>query len=376
MQKIDYFDVLIVYSGLTARSPRSRSQLPFDPQGAAANRNDTYSYFLSEAARSGLKTAFATTDDVVAAGTCSDYWITVSGKWKKVHQKCFAPVIFDKCFPVNMIETKQRSLLFSKPSVESFSSDRLVKLFFDKLTTYQKLPQMSIPTVKVKSTNEAAVRDTIAKLEKMKRSYKTTEDFGSDFILKDRFGIGGYYIFKITAGAAVAEIVQITQKNPQISFVLQPFINFEKGFSISDQTRATDIRVIYMGTQRIQSYTRTAKQGDFRCNMHQGGTIMYTKWSQLPPELLRLADKTAQELAAPNTLYAIDFIVANSGRCFLLEGNTSPGIDWYPGRTLDALHSKRLIAAILTELERRVKKNKSLLSKTQKSSSTTANFAL
>lgn len=354
MNDLAVFDVLVVYAGRLVRSAFSRAKVPFDPAGEHANRNMSYAYVLDEAKRQGLRMAFASSDDVSDPGTCSSYWTHDATGWHKHTVECFAPHIFDKCAPINKTQRAARTLLFANEDVRPFTNKKLVNLFLDKQATYERLPHMTIPTVTVRGTRLPSAQNAIEKLQTLIANAPVPEDFGSEFILKDRLGAGGEDIYRIPSENAAAQISKLVTEHPDVSFILQPFVNFQHGFSLTSEHRATDIRIIYMGSERVHAYTRTAKKGDFRCNMHQGGSIEYIDWEQLPEQLLADADETAQKLQVPHSLYAIDFIVADSGATYLLEGNTTPGIDWYPGNAEDEANAHELIAVIIKELKRRV----------------------
>ncbi|MFZ2975951.1 MAG: hypothetical protein WA055_04990, partial [Candidatus Moraniibacteriota bacterium] len=170
-----------------------------------------------------------------------------------------------------------------------------------------------------------------------------SSDYTREIIMKDRHGAGGWHVYKI-APYSYKKILSIMQKNPTISFIIQPFTLFD----------AKDIRLIYIGGKLLQSYFRQAKSGDFRCNEHQGGTSTYIKLSTIPKDILTKSNFIVSSLNHANTLFALDFIVGTSGRIHFIEGNTGPGLSWNKHNVKEVFMGKQLIRAIVQNLASRL----------------------
>ncbi|MDQ5951254.1 MAG: ribosomal protein S6--L-glutamate ligase [Patescibacteria group bacterium] len=348
MMDTKHFDVLVVYSSNIAASAALYSQnrnTPFTPD---SSYNQAYQYLLESCKKKGLTAAFSTTADITGAGQCDSYWVVENKTWKKVNNSCLSLNIFDKFSDKGSALQAAQSLCFSSDEIKPFNSKFLKKIFTDKLKTYNLLAEFCIPTVALKTKNQATITQSLTHLMQLVASHPQSADFSSTIIMKDRKGAEGNLIFKIEKPTA-AKVSHIITQNPGIQFILQPFVHFDKGFAYKNLETATDIRLMFQKGKIIQTYIRTAKKGDFRCNQHQGGTVIYTDVSEIPQKVLDHAQKVSAALGKRKGLYAIDFIVSNSGAVYMLEGNCNPGIVWDLNFKQDELMAKELIRGIVDE---------------------------
>jgi glutathione synthase/RimK-type ligase-like ATP-grasp enzyme len=255
-------------------------------------------------------------------------------------------LIFDKFSPTQKGIKSRRQLLFSETSVKPFNDPDLYDLFFDKQLTYENLSKYTIPTVSVKNNTLKSIYNACQTLTKLIRQHQDLTDFNSDIIMKDRFGAGGRHVYKFKSNRS-KDMLAIANKNPNISFVIQPFIP-----SVS---APTDIRFIYLMGKIVQSYIRVAAAGEFRCNEHQGGLLTYLPLAQIPPALVAKSSLIADILDKNYSLFALDFIISNNGNTYLLEGNTGPGLDWDTNLKTNEIEAKKLIRLVVSELAVRVK---------------------
>ena len=136
--------------------------------------------------------------------------------------------------------------------------------------------------------------------------------------------------------------------------MLQPFVQFNTGYTYNKRAGFIDIRMIYLGQRVVQVYIRRAKRGDFRCNEHQGGELHYITLKEVPLKVRMFAKRIAQDLNVDSELYALDFVISNNGHVFLMEGNTRPGIDWNLSLKKNERMAKKLIRVIVGEIAKRV----------------------
>lgn len=366
MNTIRNFDVLIVYSEGVARSAMQNYKTPFSIK-EKENYNVAYAYFLKTCAKYGLTAAFTTSVDIKKAGVCCAFWTWEQNMWVKNIQNASSLLIFDKLSPINKLRKEQRDLLFSSTSVKSYSDTFLFDLFFDKQLTYNTLLDYSLPTISLQSTSRVLIRKSIGSLRVLVKDHGASLDFQESIILKDRFGAGGNNIYKIDSNHD-AKIQSIMIANPGISFIVQPYVSFGKGYSYKNYKRATDIRIIFEGQRIVQTYIRMASLDDFRCNEHQGGTLIYTSLKDIPKLVLKNARVIAKILGKKYALYALDFIVSDNGNIFLLEGNNGPGLDWNLSLKINEQKSKRLIRTIVKELQVRSEIQKNALVQSRVSS--------
>lgn len=352
MTDIAKLDVLIVYNSHIIEAPRRSSRLakPFPPDNDSLNL--AYAYFLEVSGKANLSAGLASSSCITGPGTCKSYWTYEDGNWIKNFSTVKSKLIFDKFSPKTPFTVALRHLLFSHTNVASFNSYSLFKLFFDKLKTYRKVASDAIPTVAIHTNSLHGVRVACSALKKICRDHPQSKDFGEEIILKDRYGAGGRHIFKIAAGN-YSEIKSLLAKHPTLSFIIQPLLNFDRGLMYKGNHLASDIRLIFLSGKIVSCYLRIAESGDFRCNQHQGGTLIYLDKSELPKSVLKKSLSIARVLNKKSSLFTLDFLVANSGNPYLLEGNTGPGLNWDENDVLDQKESKKLIRAIVKQLARR-----------------------
>jgi hypothetical protein len=355
MQDHNLFDVLVVYTNGIATSAANTldsSTKPFSHASGRLNYNHAYAYFLETCRHLGLSAAFSTVDSIIEAGTCKSYWEYHSKSWHKKRRKCYSNQIFEKFSPINPDMINKRKLLFSSDKVQPFNDHHLASLFFDKCKTYRKFAGFTIPTVAIKNANPNNIRQSLKTLRQLIKAQPYPNDFGQQIILKDRYGAGGINIYLVTE-KYIDQIQRILDAQPRVSFIIQPLVKFERGYSYQGKTAATDIRLIYQYGKIIQTYVRIAKAGDFRCNEHQGGELIYVTLEDIPKQVIAAGEKIAAKLCK-RSLYALDFVVTDLGNVYLLEGNIGPGIDWNLALKKNEYMSKALIQAIVEEFVIRV----------------------
>ncbi len=352
MNKLITFDVLVVYTKSLAKSAsdnRLGNTSPFVVGSTSESYSQVYGYFLETCREHGLRAAFTTSADIIGAGLCRSYWIYKNKRWHKYNSPCFSSLIFDKFSPTKKKIRMSRDLLFSSNRIKSFNDPELFGKFFDKQQTYNELSEFAIPTVSLEEKTLEGAKTACQKLAKLVKKCPYSEDYGTDLVLKDRYGAGGRRVYKV-GGKKYSEILRKIKHNSKASFVVQPMVKFDLGFTYENYSVPTDIRLIYLGGKVVQSYIRRACPGDFRCNEHLGGSLTYLPLSILPSKLIEKADIISQKLNQSGSLYALDFIISNNGNIFLLEGNTGPGLDWNVTEQENEREAKHLIQLIVKEL--------------------------
>src|SRR5690606_35172837 len=101
-------------------------------------------------------------------------------------------------------------------------------------------------------------------------------------------------------------------------FLVQEFIKESGG---------SDIRCFVIGDKVVASMQRSAQPGEFRSNLHRGGTASVVK---LRPEERKLAVRAAQVMGLD--LAGVDLIRSSHGP-LVLEVNSSPGLEGIEGAT-------------------------------------------
>lgn len=356
MDEVTTFDLLIVYSEKIATSASSLSEdvtAPFAKKSGNENYNLVYGYFLETCRKNNLKAAFATSADIVGAGKCQSYWLFENETWIKTRKTGFSKLIFDKFSPTNKKIKVSRNLFFSSKRIRPFNNPSLFNLCFDKQKTYNKLHQFSIPTITIEENNRKGVDKARKALKGKIVRHQHKDDFSEEIVMKNRFGAGGRNVYKFKANQA-SRMTASVKKHKKISFIIQPFVKFDKGYCYRNHQVSTDIRLIYLGKKIVQTYIRMAKTGDFRCNEHQGGLLKYIPKKEVPSKVVAVSRKITKILDKKSSLFALDFIISNDGNVYLLEANTGPGLDWNLSIKENEIEAKKLIRIIVKELTKRI----------------------
>ncbi len=354
MNQATIFDVLIVYSERLAASAGSLSKTaaaPFAKGSGNESYNLVYRYFLRTCRKNGLRAAFTTSADIVGAGKCKNFWLFENETWIRMRKMGFSRLIFDKFSPRGKNIKASRELLFSSRRIKPFNNPDLFNLCFDKQKTYDRLSKFSIPTITVDRSK--GIGQACRRLKKKVARHLCREDFSKEIIIKDRFGAGGRLVYKFKANQ-IRLMTALIKKHKKISFVIQPFVKFDKGFKYQNSPVPTDIRLIYFGKKIVQTYIRVAKKGNFICNEHQGGLLKYVSKNKLPSGVTAVSKNIANILNKKSSLFTLDFIISNRGNIYLLEANAGPGLDWNLSIKENEIEAKKLIRFIVKEMTERV----------------------
>lgn len=361
MKKNDTFDVIVVYLETIAKSARDtqyKGRSPFPCTGKQGEYNDSYSYLLSRCKKTGMKAAFTTSKDIVGPGLFQSYW-TYDSKWTKHPGKASSGVLFDKFTPSTPEQQHRLELMTSKKSVYTFSNKEMKNVFVDKLNTYTYFKEYAIPTVAIATPSRRTIAQARSTLDTVLDHHQYEMDVDDGYIVKDQTGSCGYKIYKVdfdTVGSKDIMKYYAHDKNEKklLSYVLQPFIDCTDGFHFENYSGFIDLRLILLNQKIIQAYIRVAQDGNFKCNEHQGGDLVYIPLSAIPRTVRTMSKQITRQLHSivdlKHSLFALDFIQSNNGNLYFIEGNTNPGIDWDHGKEINEVKSKELIDIIVREL--------------------------
>ena len=133
----------------------------------------------------------------------------------------------------------------------------------------------------------------------------------------------------------VAESVINAFKSVNTNILVQEFIKEANG---------QDIRCFVVNGRVVASMQRQAQKGEFRANIHQGGTASIVK---ITADEKKLALKAAKVLNL--AVAGVDIIRSNKGP-LLLEVNSSPGLEGIENAT-----GKDIANAMIMAIEKRLK---------------------
>jgi hypothetical protein len=71
---------------------------------------------------------------------------------------------------------------------------------------------------------------------------------------------------------------------------------------------------------------------------------------EIPQDLIDKSNLISEILNKKSSLFALDFIVSNSGNSYLLEGNSGPGLDWNMTLKRNEMEAKKLIRLVVKQL--------------------------
>ncbi len=126
--------------------------------------------------------------------------------------------------------------------------------------------------------------------------------------------------------------------------VINAFRNLNANFLVQEyikESNGSDIRCFVVGDKVVAAMQRTAKEGDFRSNLHRGGTAEPVK---LKPEERSLATNAAKVMGLD--VAGVDIIRSAHGP-LVLEVNSSPGL-----RGIERVTGKDVAGMIIDFIEK------------------------
>lgn len=214
---------------------------------------------------------------------------------------------------------------FESQGVYSLNSSVAISRSRDKLRSLQLLSQKSIP---LPTTGFA-------------RSPEDTEDLikmvgGAPLIVKLLEGTQGNGIMLAETNNAAKSVINAF-KHLRENILVQEFIK---------EARGTDLRCFIVGDKCVAAYQREAKAGEFRANLHLGGTASPVK---LSTEERKLAVKAARAMGL--NVAGVDLIRSARGP-LVLEVNSSPGLEGVEHAT-----KKNVADSIIAYIEKHARPN-------------------
>ncbi|GAB4009830.1 MAG: 30S ribosomal protein S6--L-glutamate ligase [Bdellovibrio sp.] len=134
---------------------------------------------------------------------------------------------------------------------------------------------------------------------------------------------GAPVVVKLLEGSQGAGVVLGETKKAAES-VIEAFKAVEANFLVQEfikEAAGSDIRCFVIGDSVVAAMKRTAKEGDFRSNIHRGGSAEAV---ELTPEEEKIAVKAARIMGL--NVAGVDMIRSNRGP-LIIEVNSSPGLE-------------------------------------------------
>ena len=201
----------------------------------------------------------------------------------------------------------------------SVSSDAIIRSR-DKLRSFQYLSKAGIDMPKTVFTNYS--RD----VEKV-----ITQVGGTPVVIKLLEGTQGIGVV-LAESKIAAESVLEAFNGLEARALVQEYIAEAKG---------ADLRALIVDEQVVGAMKRQGKQGEFRSNLHRGGTYQQHKLSN---EEIKIAVKAARKLKLP--ICGVDLLQSNRGP-LVMEINSTPGLEG-----IESASKKNIAQAIISYIER------------------------
>jgi len=134
---------------------------------------------------------------------------------------------------------------------------------------------------------------------------------------------GNQFVIKLTEGTQGKGVV-LTETRQAAESVIDAFRNLDAHFLVQEfvrEAKGADIRCFVIGRRVIAAMKRQGKEGEFRSNLHRGGTASLVK---ITPEERSTAVRAARILGL--NVAGVDILRSNHGPV-VMEVNSSPGLE-------------------------------------------------
>ena len=201
----------------------------------------------------------------------------------------------------------------------SVSSDAIIRSR-DKLRSFQHLSKAGVDMPKTVFTNYSRdVEKVIAQVG------------GTPVVIKLLEGTQGIGVV-LAESKIAAESVLEAFNGLEARALVQEYIAEAKG---------ADLRALIVDEQVVGAMKRQGKEGEFRSNLHRGGTYEHYKLSDAE---IKIAIKAARKLKLP--ICGVDLLQSDRGP-LVMEINSTPGLEG-----IESASKKNISQAIITYIER------------------------
>tara|TARA_B100002052_G_scaffold291791_2_gene312387 strand:+ start:5866 stop:6771 length:906 start_codon:yes stop_codon:yes gene_type:complete len=140
---------------------------------------------------------------------------------------------------------------------------------------------------------------------------------------------GNSYVIKLTEGTQGKGVV-LTETRGAAESVIDAFRGLDAHFLVQEyvkEAKGADIRCFVIGDKVVASMKRQGKEGEFRSNLHRGGSASVVK---ITPEERSTAVRAAKIMGL--NVAGVDLLRSNHGPV-VMEVNSSPGLEGIEGAT-------------------------------------------
>ncbi len=140
---------------------------------------------------------------------------------------------------------------------------------------------------------------------------------------------GAPCVVKLLEGTQGIGVI-LAENDKAAKSVIEAFLKLEANMLVQEfikEAKGADIRVFVVDGQVVGAMKRQAKEGEFRSNLHRGGTATVI---QLTPEERATAIKAVKKLGLG--IAGVDLLQSERGP-LIMEVNSSPGLEGIEGAT-------------------------------------------
>ena len=160
---------------------------------------------------------------------------------------------------------------------------------------------------------------------------------------------GAPLVVKLLEGTQGKGVV-LAETHKAAESLIDAFRNLDANFLVQEfikEAGGADIRCLVVGSKVVAAMKRQAKEGEFRSNLHRGGTASLIR---LTPEERSTAIRAAQKMGL--NVAGVDLLRSNHG-AVVLEVNSSPGLEG-----IETATGKDIASLIIQLIENNAKPNK------------------
>lgn len=313
---------------------RTKGPLPF----SNTRENNSYAHLAGLCQQLGIDLYIAHFANLLS-GARILAWKQESNQWKCGIQPLGTFAISYADLPQNFPVANALRLALLDHRIPIVNPLALSDLCTDKLASYELLPQYFAPTFKLE---EATLYQHLINIPY--HSDLST----AQLILKPRYGERGKGIKVIN----LQDLEQYRSRKP-VDYLVQPIINTETGIPALGIKGRHDLRILIHNGQIVQVYARIPPAEQLISNTSYGGQIHYFEVAALPQRIRQFVLGVDQHFThyTPR-FYSIDIGVSPTGRIWIFEFNTMPGIVWKPDCEQDQQKNREMhqvISQILRE---------------------------
>jgi ribosomal protein S6--L-glutamate ligase len=158
---------------------------------------------------------------------------------------------------------------------------------------------------------------------------------------------GAPLVIKLLEGTQGLGVV-LAETSKAAQSVLHAFMELKANILVQEyvkESNGADIRCFVIDNKVVASIKRQAKEGEFRSNLHRGGTASFIK---ITPEEEKIAIASAKVLGL--NVAGVDILRSNKGPA-VLEVNSSPGLEG-----IETISKKNIATLIVKYIEKEASK--------------------